>query len=606
MGRFCFLKHLHNKCKIGYTTIMKEKIKRYLKEPKTYKVFGAILAGSIIISVFFFRTDTPQYETAVATRKNLTQEISVTGRVQSATRVHLAFEGVGKITSVSGDVGDIVKKNQLIVEQNAGELKAQLSQAYSQVQAARASLNQYKAAHEVEIAELGELLTGTRPEEISIAESKVLQAQHTYDDAVLHLQNIQNQGNIDLQHTYGDVENIINTSYTTADDAINKQIDTLFLNDNSIQPKLSFSTSNASLKSDVEHQRIEVTQQLVDFQNNTLSIGTENVDKDIVLHQAQNHLTIIRSFLTNLMGATNSALNESPTTLSAYKTDINTARENINNELTIINNQIQNISTQKADNTTNNTTAQASINDAENALAIAQAELKLKEAGATKEQIIAQEAQINKALANVAAQKAEVQKTLAEVQNINAKIDKKKLISPIDGLIVSIDAEVGEIVAANTPLVSIISTDEYTIEAHVAEVDIADIAIGNNVQATLDAHGPDTYFKAIVTKIDPAETILDGVPTYTVTFSFEEPNELIRSGMTANLDITTKQADNVISIPRRAIIRKNNMKVVRILDNKNNMTEIPVKVGVTDTNNLSEITEGIREGDVVIVSIITD
>ncbi|HJN62222.1 MAG TPA: hypothetical protein QGH92_01300, partial [Candidatus Parcubacteria bacterium] len=96
--------------------------------------------------------------------------------------------------------------------------------------------------------------------------------------------------------------------------------------------------------------------------------------------------------------------------------------------------------------------------------------------------------------------------------------------------------------------------------------------------------------------------IVDGVATYKVTFQFIEDDERIKSGMTANIDITSDNRENVIAVPQRSIIRKNGDKFVRILDG-NNVKEIKVETGLYGSDGNIEIIRGINEGDKVITFI---
>ena len=134
------------------------------------------------------------------------------------------------------------------------------------------------------------------------------------------------------------------------------------------------------------------------------------------------------------------------------------------------------------------------------------------------------------------------------------------------------------------------------------EADIAKVSVGNTSIVTLDAYGRDVVFEAKVVAIDPAETIVDGVATYKVTFQFIEDDERIKSGMTANIDITSDNRENVIAVPQRSIIRKNGDKFVRILDG-NNVKEIKVETGLYGSDGNIEIIRGINEGDKVITFI---
>jgi RND family efflux transporter MFP subunit len=163
------------------------------------------------------------------------------------------------------------------------------------------------------------------------------------------------------------------------------------------------------------------------------------------------------------------------------------------------------------------------------------------------------------------------------------------------------EAKKGEIVAANAPIVSIISSSEFEIESNVPEADIAKLELGDDAEATLDAYGRDVVFSLKVVAIDPVETIIDGVATYKATFQFSEKSELIKSGMTADIDILTDYRQNVIIIPQRALITKNGDKFVRLLQ-QGETKESRVKTGLVGSDGNIEITEGLKEGDQIIIS----
>lgn len=84
-------------------------------------------------------------------------------------------------------------------------------------------------------------------------------------------------------------------------------------------------------------------------------------------------------------------------------------------------------------------------------------------------------------------------------------------------------------------------------------------------RATLDAYGRDEEFAATVSEIDPAETVREGVATYKVILNFDAPDDRIRVGMSANVDIETAKRAGVFAVPARAVISKNGNKILRIL-----------------------------------------
>lgn len=297
-------------------------------------------------------------------------------------------------------------------------------------------------------------------------------------------------------------------------------------------------------------------------------------DLNSYINEAEKNLDKIKFFLDDVSLAVNSltAISRlSQTTIDGYRSDVSTARTNMNTAIT------------------NFSSAKEKLNTAETNLVIVQNQLNLMKAGTLPEKISSQEATVEKAKANI--------------KNINAKINKTVLYSPINGIITKQDAKVGEIVSANTILVSIISESDFEIEADVPEADIAKIKIGDKAALTLDAYGDDVEFGAIVVRIDPAETVIEGVSNYKVTLNFSEKDNRIRSGMTANLDILTEKKENVISVPQRAVIIKNGDKLVRILVDDEKIEERSVKTGLRGSSGNIEIIEGVNEGDKVITFV---
>ena len=157
------------------------------------------------------------------------------------------------------------------------------------------------------------------------------------------------------------------------------------------------------------------------------------------------------------------------------------------------------------------------------------------------------------------------------------------------------------------PIVSIISEAQFEIEANIPEVDISKVTLGNMANVTLDAYGSDVVFASSVVSIDPAETLIDGVPVYKVALQFVEKDEKIKSGMTANIDIQTSTRQDVVAIPQRAVLRKNGTKFVRVIDSPyakiEDIREVIVEVGLVGIDGNIEIIQGINVGDIVIVFI---
>ena len=189
----------------------------------------------------------------------------------------------------------------------------------------------------------------------------------------------------------------------------------------------------------------------------------------------------------------------------------------------------------------------------------------------------------------------------AEVARILAELSKYTLRAPFSGLVTRVDAEIGETVSSTDAAVSIISTDGLEIESFVPEINISLVAVGDRAAITLDAYGEEVVFIGTVGAIDPAETIRDGVSTYKVTLNFAEEDERVKSGMTANILITTDEREGVISVPQGVVKEEKGQKSVPLL--RSGKTEyVPVTTGSISSLGEIEITSGLKEGDVLILS----
>lgn len=578
-------------------------MKNIIKKP-IFIISAAIFISIVIGGYFYFtRESAPAYEFVLAKRGDIVQEVSITGKVKPAEDVDLAFERSGTISRINVKVGDKISAGKELVSLDNSEISAQLAQTRASVESAKAGLSQYEAALKKEEVKLDELKSGTRPEELLIAETRVLSARKSLADAQINLDNVKNKATIDLANLYDDVKDILNDSYYKADDAANKQTDEMFTDDQSSSPKLSFLTSESQAKSDAEFGRLKSTAELKNIKLNIDNLPAEQSKLDVTLTETSASLSTIRDFLTRLADAVNGAI-LSQTTITSYKGYVNTGRTNVNTAISNITAQEQLISAQKSTNQSNISTAETKVNEAQSSLTLMENELALKRAGSTSQQIAAQEAQVNQAEANIESAKAKIKEVEANVLNLEAQLAKTVLRSPIDGVVSKQDAKIGQSATVNSPLVSVISEKQFEVEANIPEADIAKVKIGNFAKITLDAYSNDVIFDAKVISIDLAGKILEGVATYKTTLQFMEEDGLLKPELTANIDILTAETANAINIPQRAIFTENEDKFVKILEADGiTVREAKVQTGIRGINGEIEILSGVNEGEKVIISI---
>src|SRR3989344_455665 len=499
----------------------------------------AVLAAA---SYFYFENskDSTDNVFVVAGRKNIVQAVSVTGRVNPASNIELAFEKSGKIKRIYVEVGSQVYAGQIMIELENGDAAANLAAA--------------KAAQKAAEAKLSELKTGARAEELAISETKVKNAENALEDAKKNL-----------------VDKIFD-AYTKSDDAVRNKADQLFSNPKSVIPQLNFSVSDFSLENDIKSDRSLAEKTLTDWQTSLSALNTGS-DLNAYVAEAENNLEKIKNLFEKITLAVNSLTSGaslSQTTIDGWKADISTARTNINTA-------IGNLSA-----------ANEKLRSSLSALNLTKDELTLTKAGPTPEAISSQEAAVKKAKADVAAAVSSFEKTI--------------LRSPVSGTVSKIDADAGEIVQASVAIAGVISNAMFKIEADIPEADIAKIKTGDEARVSLDAYGSGTFFNAKVVSIEPAERIIDGVATYRTTFQFNKDDERIRSGMTANIGIITAQKNNALAIPARTIYTKNGQKYVNVYLDENKHEERHIEIGIQGSDGNVEIISGIFEGEKILTS----
>jgi RND family efflux transporter MFP subunit len=229
-------------------------------------------------------------------------------------------------------------------------------------------------------------------------------------------------------------------------------------------------------------------------------------------------------------------------------------------------------------------TLEQNIASAKAALAQAQAALNLTLAGSTTQDIAAQEAQVEQAKASM--------------QAIQVNINKASLVAPMSGTVSMQNAKTGEIASPGATIVSLIADNSIEVDAYVPEVDIGKMSTGDPVSITFDAL-PNETFAGTVFYIDPAQTIISGVVDYEVKVSLAKVDARIRSGLTANLDITTQTKSDVLILPQYAILQNDSGTFVETLVN-GQPKQTPVTLGIEDQSGNVEVASGTTEGEQVI------
>ena len=420
----------------------------------------------------------------------------------------------------------------------SGQVLAELDMSDLQAQ-----LRQAQADVATEQAKLAGLQAGAQPEDIAASQASVDKAKQ------------------DLANMYASIMDTSSDSYAKANDAVRTQLSGFFTNSETQSPLLTYATPNSQAQANAQNERAVATTDLNKWQT---ALGGANQSNDQLTAFLQTEVAYL-SDIKQLLNSVSQTLNGAATP-AAYQTNVTTALNETNTATDNLNTMSQNISSQ------NLTVAEL------------QAELALKQAGSTPSDISAQEAQVGEAQASVA--------------SAQAKLQNAEIIAPISGVVTQFDAKVGELASPSTPLVSIMSSGGYEVDAGVSEIDIGKVSIGDKVSMTLDAF-PNETFTGSVFYIAPAETNTGGVISYQIKISFDKADPRLKSGLTANISIQTKEDDNVLTLPEYAILQNDQGTFVETLVNKK-IVQNPVTLGIQDENGNVEVLSGVTEGEQVL------
>ncbi|MFM2357953.1 MAG: hypothetical protein RJA61_690 [Candidatus Parcubacteria bacterium] len=467
------------------------------------------------------------------------KQVFVSGTVKATQSVELGFAQGGRVSRVYAKVGDKVVQGSVLAEVENGDIRALILQKQAALESAQ--------------AELASLKEGNRPEEIAVSQSQVLK-----DEAA-------------LEQTEQELVNTIRDAYDVSDDSVRNIVDQFVNNPRTTSPQIAFSVLDSNTKNTVETARVSIEAILNSWQESLISFSVES---DLVKAEtvAKQNLIAVSSLLAQASTVLSRAVTSqsvSASTISTWTADVSLARTAVNNSISGL---------------TNAVTARR---NAQSNLDISRKNLALDIAGAT-------EADIN-------AETARVKAAEADVSNARSQLLKTLIVAPFTGVVTKMESKVGAVASSNVSDIGLISEGAFVIESFIPEVDIAEIEIGDMADVTLDAYGSDVMFPTKVIAIEPAETVRDGVSTYKTVLEFINQDVRIKSGMTANVIITTERKTGVISVPQKIVGMRDGVRFVSVKEN-GEIKERIVTVGKVSSVGQIEILSGLDVGDVVVLT----
>lgn len=485
--------------------------------------------------------------------QDITKSVTITGTVIAKEESALSFEKAGKIENINVTEGDKVIKGQTLANINMANDYATLTSA--------------EGTYENALANLNDINKGPTDIELKIKEENV----------------VSNTNNLLLANSSAvDTARII---YSGVFDIINNKLSSLF-NYNGINYTLNKNSCNQALASKIENKRKELDTILKDFDTYTRNFILNNDNTNINIeadNKMVNSLSDSATYMTRQASFMVDDLNELySSSCSINDTSSNEIKTIISNNKKTLESIVGNLNTTKSQILTYR-------NNYKNSVLL----LEQTKDGATEQKI--------KSLS------ALVKNSKGIYENAKANYNKNFIFAPFDGIITKVNINKGETSSPNTVAINIISDNDYEIKAKLTETDLNKVKVADKAKITFDAFGDNVIYEGEISYIEESSTKEGNNNYYYAKISLTKNDIKVKPGMNAEIKVITETKANVLTIPNKYIMYKDNKYIVKKYNNKNtsgvskasekDFVDGEIKTGIIGDNGDVEVLEGLELGD---------
>jgi HlyD family secretion protein len=524
-----------------------------------------------------------QYKTADAEVRDLRYTVSATGIVQPFTVVDIKSRAGGEILLLAVDVGDRVKKGQLIARIDPTDSQTAFDQASADVSAARARVTQ---ARQTLTLQQETTVTG-----IQDAEARVRSAQAQVRAAEARLSQAKKQSAAQPALTEAEIRRA-----QASLQAAEKQLAQLR---NATDPqarqeaKSALASAQASLrtaKANLVNAELNVKRQK--------QLAESGFVAQSVVDNAQAQVEASRADVASAEAQVEAAGTRAETVGNSQEAAIATARARVDEARQALRsaeaNRVQ-IGLRQED-----------VNNAEAGLA--QAKANLAQARVALDTARANRLQVPIRGNDIATAQAQIARSEAQKRNTQIVLSQTTIRAPADGVVLQKYVEQGTIIASGSAfssgagqgIVQLGDLSRIFVDAQVDETDIS------RVKVEFDAV-PDTPFKGRVTRVEPRGVTDNNITTVKARIELEAPTSALRPGLNGECEFLIEEKKDVLVIPSRAVRNEGGKKVVQVLtgDEKNPKVEKrEVTIGM-ETMEAVEVVSGLKPGEKVVTAAIT-
>jgi HlyD family secretion protein len=206
--------------------------------------------------------------------------------------------------------------------------------------------------------------------------------------------------------------------------------------------------------------------------------------------------------------------------------------------------------------------------------------------------------------AQLAATQTQLKTAELAVQDAETRLKETSIYAPIAGTVLDVAIEKGSIVSSaltnvsgGSAVMTLADLSKLRIVGAIDEAQIGRVAVGQRVDIRVDAHG-DRVFRGVVDRVSPLGKEASSVVTFDVEIAITETDGgLLRSGMSADVEIVTTEQKDVLLVPLLAVQSQNKRRFVRLANGE----ERTIQTGATDGSKMV-VLGGLEEGDDVLAS----
>ncbi|WP_420629851.1 efflux RND transporter periplasmic adaptor subunit [Candidatus Leptofilum sp.] len=203
----------------------------------------------------------------------------------------------------------------------------------------------------------------------------------------------------------------------------------------------------------------------------------------------------------------------------------------------------------------------------------------------------------------IAVLEAQVAAAQTNLDLAELRLEQSQIVAPIAGTVANVIINEGEIASPGAPAITVVNEEAFHITVSVDEIDIDEIALGQEVAVSVDAL-PDTAVTGTISEIAPTSATSGGVVTYLVTINIDSAqSDALRPGMSANASIVVDEVADVLVVPNWAIRlnRETGEAFVNLQQADGTIEEVVIETGLRN-EQFSEVLAGLDVGDTVVLT----